>query len=139
VLSAAGARHVAGLDLCSFEGAGVEGWPAYLENMPTAPDRLLCFYLRPGPPEDKASGWSFPQLQILARDVPGPSRPSQDVLAAIKAALHGTRNIVWADGTADEVFVSECMTLESGLVPLGPDKAGRPQWSITFQLELINI
>lgn len=138
MLPAAGARHVAGLGLCRYSGIGPDdAWSAYVDNLPNQPDRALCFYERPGPPPDRADPWSYPRLQILARDNPGPARPSRDVLAAIVDSLHRTRNVRWAAGTDDEVFVTECMTAVSGVVDLGRDAAGRQQHTVTFQLELI--
>lgn len=136
MLSAAGARHVAGLGLCRYEGVSPSGaWPAYTNNMPDTPDRALCFYVRPGPPPDGADPWAYPQLQVMARDEPGPARPCHDVLQDIVDELHGTENTVWAAGTLDEVFVTRCRVNVSGLVDLGRDAKGRPQYTVTFQLE----
>lgn len=105
--------------------------------MPDTPHRALCFYERPGPPPDRADPWSYPKLQVMARDEAGPSRPAHDVLQDLVGALHRTRNTRWAAGTADELFVSECMATVSGIEPLGTDVQGRPQFTVTFQLELI--
>lgn len=136
MLSAAFARHLAGLGLCRYEGIGPVAPVAYLENMPSTPDRLICIYNRPGPAPDRVDPWEYPQVQVLARDAPGPSRPTQDLLTAIAQAVHGTTNLSWAAGTVDEVWVTSCDKATSGLVNLGPDQSGRPVWSITFQTEL---
>lgn len=103
--------------------------------MPDSPHRALCFYERPGPPPDSVDPWSYPQLQVMARDEAGSARPAHDVLQDIVDALHGTRNVVWAAGTLDETFVAACDALTSGIVPLGRDQQGRSQFTVSFQLE----
>lgn len=136
VLTAAGARHAAGLGLCRYDGVGPdEAWPSYVGSMPDTPHRALCWYPRPGPPPDVASPWAYPQVQVMARDEPGRSRPSHDVLQDLVDALHGTHNVTWAGGTADEVFVTRCTVIVSGIVDLGRDAQQRPQHTVTFQLE----
>lgn len=138
VLSAALATHLATLGLVRYPPTSPgTALPAYVENMPDQPDNAVGVYTRPGPPPDSADPWSYPKGQLVVRTEAGPSRTGIEFIEQIVAALHGTRNVVWAPSTPDELFVTSCDANESGIVPLGPDQAGRPRWSITCNLEVM--
>lgn len=139
MISAALATHLAALGLARWAGSGPDGaLPAFVEDLPDQPDAALCVVTRPSFPPPDLTGYGLPEVQVIVRhgqSATDRNRRGYELADAVRVALDGTSETTWAAGGADEIEVLTCTASSSSPVPLGPDQAGRPRWSISFQLE----
>lgn len=140
MITAALLRYLDGQGLVTYD----RGRPdAFLEDMPDVPVASVAAFARPGSADtDGGNGYDSPGVQFLVRGdpddagTPGRARSGFGRAAAIRAALHGLSNVLLAEGTADEVWLVQCLAVQSQPINVGDDPDDRPRWSVEVQCEV---
>lgn len=132
------ALHLASLGHGRYDQTGPVGAPtAFVVNLPDKPDLAWCVYPRAGFPAQDLTGYERPELQVIVRTPEGSHQAGYDRAEAIRLALQHTSHVVWAASTEHEQYVLTCEANEPAPIPLGPDAAGRPRWSVSVQTEVL--
>jgi hypothetical protein len=140
VISRALLQHLDGLGLLTY---GRHGADAFLEDLPDTPVAAVAAFARPGAADtDGGNGYDSPGVQFVVRGDPGnaqtPGRASSGFqrATAIRRALHGLTSQTIAEGTDDEVWLVQCLAVQSQPVNIGDDADNRPRWSVEVQCEV---
>jgi hypothetical protein len=140
VISRALLRYLDGLGLLVY---GRHGADAFLEELPDKPVAAVGAFARPGAADtDGGNGYDSPGVQFLVRgdpddpQTPGRAGSGFTRAADIRKALHGLTSLTLAEGTADEVWLVQCLAVQSQPVSLGVDADNRPKWSVEVQCEV---
>lgn len=128
------------LDTLGIVVYGRSGTDAFLNNLPDVPVNAVGAYARPGGAEtDGGHGYDEPGAQFIVR---GDHKAGQgrragwDRAKAIRDALHGLSAMRLAQGTADEMWLVQCLATTSEPVDIGGDPDNRPRWSIEVRGEV---
>lgn len=129
------------LDTAGLVVFGRTGTDAFIENLPDAPAAAVAAFTRPGGAEtDGGHGYDEPGVQFLVRGDPtgvgGRYRSGYDRAVQIRRALHGLASVTLAEGTADEVWLVQCLATQSAPTNIGPDPDNRPRWSVEVRCEV---
>jgi hypothetical protein len=127
------------LDTAGLVVFGRTGTDAFLEDLPDKPVAGVAAFSRPGGAEtDGGHGYDEPGVQFIVRGDPGTGRARSgfERAAGIRAALHGLSAVTLAEGTADQVYLVQCLATTSAPVNIGVDADNRPRWSIEFRTEV---
>lgn len=122
---------------------GRTGNDAFLEDLPDKPVAAVAAYSRPGGAEtDGGNGYDEPGVQFVVRGdkanpaTPGRARAGYGRAKRIRDELHGLSGVLLAPGTADEVWLVQCLATTSEPVNLGDDPDDRPRWTVDFRTEV---
>lgn len=131
MLAAAVARHLADLNLVTFDETGVTG-DCFVATMPPTPDEAVALMPSAGLPQLSKAPTDLPGLQALVRGPEFDPRPgyarARDIYDALTCLDHVTLDL----GGDHEVFVIGCTAMQSEPVPIGRDANQRHEWSLNF-------
>ena len=92
----------------------------FIDHLPDQPDLAVALFNYPGPAPDIRDGYDSPNVQLRVRGGLDP-RNAQALLGAIYSELHDL-HMVMLPGS---VWLVYCRALQSGVMPLGPDRTGK--------------
>jgi hypothetical protein len=131
MLTAAVAKHLASLDLLTFDAEGVTG-DTFIDTMPSAPDVAVAISGTGGQPTNSHDGYDMPVLQVRVRGEKHDPRPPYLRARAIYGALVGLHAVTLDDDGDDEVRVIRTVALQSDPAPIGVDDNDRHEFVINF-------
>lgn len=112
------------------------GGNVFIDHHPDKPDLSVAIMTQPGrEPEDAGYGYDRPEVQFLVRGAATAAgrQAAHDLAAAIRAALAGRHSFALPDGTV----VVKATATQSGPTPIGTDDAGRPEYSVIVEVEVV--
>ncbi|MFZ5852311.1 MAG: minor capsid protein [Actinomycetota bacterium] len=122
--------EVAG-DVLEAAGAGVYGTSLFLGEMPADPDvcTAVAEFEGTAPAETFRDGRSVgrPRVQVICRGAAEDYAGPRDAAVAARAALLAAGPV-----TTGDLTVLRFAPAGSGVLPLGPDQAGRHRVAVTF-------
>lgn len=139
------AQHVAAY-LNALPVAGFDYRPSstggnvFIDHHPDQPDLSVAVFGQPGlPPMDAGYGYDRQDVHMIVR---GPAEgagrlQAHSLAAAIRDAMAGAVGITLpAVGSLPALTVIGVTAAASGPVSMGTDDAGRPEYSVTLQVEV---
>lgn len=140
MITRAFAHYLDGLGLLTYGRAGTD---AFLEDLPDKPVASVGIYSRPGGAgTDGGHGYDEPGVQFVVRgdpndpDTPGRAASGYARAESIRKALHGLASVTLGEGTADAVWLVQCLATQSAPVNISDDADNRPKWSVEVRCEV---
>jgi hypothetical protein len=99
--------------------------------LPAAPDTVTVLFSTGGPVPDARLGYDWPTFQVRTRGTN--PRTAYDRLAAVYGLLHGLHAV-----TLGDIYLVDCVALQSAPVALGRDDAGRHEYTLNFRARVRN-
>lgn len=107
----------------------------FIDHMPDKPDVAVALFNYPGPAPDVKHGYDSPRVQVRVRCGLDP-RTAQELMAAIYTNLHDLRQV----NLTDNVWLIYCRAMQSGAMPLGPDRTGqRLEFTQNYECHIRNV
>lgn len=127
------AKYLQTLGVGSFDETGVGG-DIFIESLPAAPDEAIALYSTAGLQADGRNPYDYPGLQLIVRGTqnPMPARQRAQEIYDLLHGFHGKSFIT--DGT----WVVNCLGTQSGPVHIGQDANRRHEYSLNFQMHILN-
>lgn len=117
--------EVAGLSYNLSDGGNV-----FEEHLPADPDVVVGVYTIPGREADTLHPYDSPGVQLIIRGDTNPLT-AVELWYLLYDYLHGKRNVSLPDGT----YLVWAIATQSAPVRIGPDSAGRHQFSLNLRCE----
>lgn len=125
-------NNVTGL---KYDADGTTG-NVFVDWMPDTPDHAVAVMSAAGLPQLSKLPHDLPAVQIICR---GDTQNAVDAYATARAIydhLTCMDAVTLAEGTADEVYVIGCTSMQSSPAPIGRDDRDRPEYSTNYQLRI---
>lgn len=132
------ARHLNAQGIVAFDESGVAG-NTFLYALPSQPDVAVLINPTGGVgTSDNEEGYDTPTLQVITRGaIHDPTGPHLLALA-IYAELAGLHKMTLDEGGTEEVWLVNCLPLQSAPANLGRDDNERYQFSQNYALHVRN-
>jgi hypothetical protein len=136
VIGVAVARYLHSLNLVVFDETAHTG-NCFCGYMPSEPDEAVMILPTGGNPLICGSvhGYDEPVVQVMVRGTHD-SRVSETLALAIYNALQGLHNTTLDPGGDAEVYLVNCVSLQSYPASIGTDEKGRHRFSLNFALHV---
>lgn len=121
--------NVPGLDYLESAGGNV-----FVDNVPSAPNRLVAVLTEGGPEADAKLGYDSPMAEILIRSDSASPAWALDTWRALYDAIHALRHVELPDGT----MLVYALAVQSSPNRIGTDDNGRHQYSLNVRTEVRN-
>ena len=127
------AQYLQSKGLGVFDPDGVSG-NIYLEYCPDSPDAVIYITASGGPAPDAKHPIDKPTVQMIIRGGLNPAeaqQKAQDIYNALHAFHH-------KQFVSDGRWIVGCWAMQGGPVHMGVDDLRRHEYSLNFQLEIVN-
>lgn len=113
------AQYLHGLAIVNYQATAATG-NCFVNQMPDKPDAAVALFDYPGPAPELPWAYDTVSLQVRVRGGLD-SRPPLQKLGQIYSALHNLHQVTLPGG----VGLVLCTAVQSGAMPLGPDRTGQ--------------